>query len=287
MKIMQSLSPLILFLVIGIQYPIMVIRFSLCFLWSVHSVLGGRKHSISVQPFSPVLLFATPCTAHQALLSITNTWVLFRFMSIELVMPFNHLIWLWLLGVWGCAAGPLCLSQDMTHTEYAMAICYWPSVYRQFNGKLNVVLTMYSLLIQTISVVAWTYGILKAEGAKFDSPPRSINFRKRTLWDCLRPVCLQHGNRQEPSTPAHKSSQFQVCTLQRVALYLLFASLVCIMMVHVYQGSPLSHICTVAIIIQSNINRGQGNTACYLVSKIILITCLQLLLHQYIFVHSC
>ena len=144
MKIMQSLSPLILFLVIGIQYPIMVIRFPLCFLWSVHSVLGGRKHSISVQPFSPVLLFATPCTAHQAFLSITNTWVLFRFMSIELVMPFNHLIWLWLLGVWGCAAGPLWLSQDMTHTEYAMAICYWPSVYRQFNGKLNVVLMIFT-----------------------------------------------------------------------------------------------------------------------------------------------
>ena len=143
----QSLSPLILFLVIGIQYPIMVIRFSICFLRSVRSILGGRKHSISLQPFSPVLLFATPWTAHQAFLSITNTWVLFRFMSIELVMPFNHLIWLWLLGVWGCAAGPLWLSQDMTHTEYAVAICNWPSVYRQFNGKLNVVLTMYSLLI--------------------------------------------------------------------------------------------------------------------------------------------
>ena len=50
-------------------------------------------------------------------------------------------------GSLGCAAGPLCLSQDMTHTEYAVAICYWPSVYRQFNGKLNVVLIMYSLLI--------------------------------------------------------------------------------------------------------------------------------------------
>ena len=167
----------------------MVIRFSICFLRSVRSVLGGRKHSISVQPFSPVLLFATPWTAHQAFLSITNTWVLFRFMSIELVMPFNHLIWLWLLGVWGCAAGPLWLSQDMTHTEYAVAICNWPSVYRQFNGKLNVVLMIFTSDLDT-SVVAWTYGILKARGAKFDSPPRSINFRKRKLWDCLRPVCL-------------------------------------------------------------------------------------------------
>ena len=85
--------------------------------------------------------------ARQASLSFTFSWSLLKLMFIELVMPFNHLIWLWLLGVWGCAAGPLWLSQDMTHTEYAMAICNWPSVYRQFNGKLNAVLTMYSLLI--------------------------------------------------------------------------------------------------------------------------------------------
>ena len=72
----QSLSPLILFLVIGIQYPITVIRFSLCFLRSVHSIFGRRKHSISVQSFSRVLLFVTPWTAaHQAFLSITNTWL--------------------------------------------------------------------------------------------------------------------------------------------------------------------------------------------------------------------
>ena len=35
----------------------------------------------------------TPWTAaHQAFLSITNSWSLFRLMSIELVMPSNHLI---------------------------------------------------------------------------------------------------------------------------------------------------------------------------------------------------
>ena len=112
----QSLSPLILFLVIGIQYPIMVIRFSLCFLRSIHSIFGRRKHSISVQSFSRVLLFVTPWTAaHQAFLSITNTWVLLKFMSLELVMPFNHLSWLWLLGVWECAAG-LCLGYQTTCT---------------------------------------------------------------------------------------------------------------------------------------------------------------------------
>ena len=38
-------------------------------------------------------VFVTPWTAaHQASLSITNSWSLLKFMSIELVMPSNHLI---------------------------------------------------------------------------------------------------------------------------------------------------------------------------------------------------
>ena len=47
----------------------------------------------SVQSFSRVWLFATPWTAaHQASLSITNSRSLLRLMSIESVMPSNHLI---------------------------------------------------------------------------------------------------------------------------------------------------------------------------------------------------
>ena len=47
----------------------------------------------SVQSLSRVQLFATPWTAaHQASLSITNSWSLLKLMSIELVMPSNHLI---------------------------------------------------------------------------------------------------------------------------------------------------------------------------------------------------
>ena len=47
----------------------------------------------SVQSLSHVRLFATPWTAaHQASLSITNSLGLFKLMSIELVMPSNHLI---------------------------------------------------------------------------------------------------------------------------------------------------------------------------------------------------
>ena len=45
------------------------------------------------QPLSRVWLFVTPwTTAHQASLSFSNSWRLLTLMSIELVMPSNHLI---------------------------------------------------------------------------------------------------------------------------------------------------------------------------------------------------
>ena len=47
----------------------------------------------SIQALSHVQLFETPWTAaHQASLSITNSQSLLKLMSIELVMPSNHLI---------------------------------------------------------------------------------------------------------------------------------------------------------------------------------------------------
>ena len=47
----------------------------------------------SVQSLSSVRLFATPWTAaRQASLSITNSWSLLKLMSIESVMPSNHII---------------------------------------------------------------------------------------------------------------------------------------------------------------------------------------------------
>ena len=47
----------------------------------------------SVQSLSCIRLFATPWTsARQASLSITNSWSSLKLMSIELVMPSNHLI---------------------------------------------------------------------------------------------------------------------------------------------------------------------------------------------------
>ena len=47
----------------------------------------------SVQPLSYVRLFVTPWNAaHQASLSITNSWSMLKLISIELVIPLNHLI---------------------------------------------------------------------------------------------------------------------------------------------------------------------------------------------------
>ena len=54
---------------------------------------GSRSQFSSVQSLSRVRLFATPWTAaHQASLSITNSWSPPKLMSIESVMPSNHLI---------------------------------------------------------------------------------------------------------------------------------------------------------------------------------------------------
>ena len=50
-------------------------------------------HFSSVQSLSHVWVFVSPWTAaHQASLSITNSWSLLKLMSIESVMPSNHLI---------------------------------------------------------------------------------------------------------------------------------------------------------------------------------------------------
>ena len=68
--------------------------FELLFLFPSPSVFKNQFSSVhSVQFFSHVHLFATPWTAaRQASLSIINSQSLLKLMSIELVMPSNHLI---------------------------------------------------------------------------------------------------------------------------------------------------------------------------------------------------
>ena len=60
---------------------------------SVWLFLSCTFYNSSVQSLSHVQFFATPWTAAcQASLSITNSWSLLKPMSIESVMPSNHLI---------------------------------------------------------------------------------------------------------------------------------------------------------------------------------------------------
>ena len=72
---------------------------SSCFPFITLSSNSRRNQSFSsysfssVQSFSCVRLFATPWTAEcKASLSITNSWRMLKLMSIESVMPSNHLI---------------------------------------------------------------------------------------------------------------------------------------------------------------------------------------------------
>ena len=61
--------------------------------WWLYSEMGPWWSFGSIHSLSHVQLFATPWTAAcQASLSITNSWRLLKFISIESVMPSNHLI---------------------------------------------------------------------------------------------------------------------------------------------------------------------------------------------------
>ena len=56
-------------------------------------ILQGSQLLFSVQSLSHVQLFVTPWTAaHQVFLTTINSWSLLKLMSVELVMPSNHLI---------------------------------------------------------------------------------------------------------------------------------------------------------------------------------------------------
>ena len=60
---------------------------------SLWEVMVHLLHFSSVQSLSSVRLFPTPWTsAHQASLSITNSWSSLKLMPTESVMPSNHLI---------------------------------------------------------------------------------------------------------------------------------------------------------------------------------------------------
>ena len=80
-------------------YSQLLAKNSLCHLmiwkswWGIWAEQSISVQFSSVQSLSRVQLFATPwTTAHQASLSITNSWSPLKYMSIESVMPSNYLI---------------------------------------------------------------------------------------------------------------------------------------------------------------------------------------------------
>ena len=80
----------------------------------------GSKHS--VQLLSSVWLFLTPWTAaHQASLSITNSWSLLKLMFIESVMPSSHLILCHPVFLW-----PLIFPSNRVSSNESALRIRWP-----------------------------------------------------------------------------------------------------------------------------------------------------------------
>ena len=87
----------------------------------------------SVQSLSRVQLFGTPWTAvPQASLSITNSWSLLKLMSIELMMPSNHLI----------LCRPLLLLPSIfpsirVFSNESVLCIGWPKYWRSFSVSIS------------------------------------------------------------------------------------------------------------------------------------------------------
>ena len=95
-----------------------------------------RKYGLhllsSVQSLSHVQLFATPWTAaHQASLSIRNSRSLLKLMSIELVMPSNHLILCCPLLLW-----PLIFPSIGVFSNESVLHIRWPK-YQSFSFSIS------------------------------------------------------------------------------------------------------------------------------------------------------
>ena len=131
----------------------------------------------SVQLLSHVRLFATPWTAAcQTSLSITNSWSLLKLMSIELVMPSNHLI----------LCHPLLLLRSIFPSirvfSNELALCIrWPKYWslsfsispsNEYSGLISFRIDWFDLL-----AVQGTYkSLLQYHSSKASILPRSAFF---------------------------------------------------------------------------------------------------------------
>ena len=110
----------------------------------------------SVQSLSPVQLFATPWTAtRQASLSITNSQSLLKLMSLESVMPSNHLILCHLLLLL-----PSIFSSIKVFSNESVLCIRWPKYWSfsfnispssEYSGLISLELTGWISFIQFFS----------------------------------------------------------------------------------------------------------------------------------------
>ena len=119
----------------------------------------------SVQPFSRVQLFVTPC---QVSLSITNSWSLPKLKSIEVVMPSNHLI--------SCCPLRLPLQSFPASGSFQMSQLF--STGGQ-NIGVSASISVFPMNIQDLSPLGWTCWICfqsKGLSRVFSTPKfKSIN----------------------------------------------------------------------------------------------------------------
>jgi len=121
----------------------------------------------SVQSLSQVQLFVTPRTAaHQAFLSITGSWSLLKLMSIELVMPFNHLILCWPF-VYGLAHP---IPQILSVLVHLLCSHYIPcSPLLPYLLCLKRFYFVFALVVVQLLSCVWLYGFIKGiiKGLKY------------------------------------------------------------------------------------------------------------------------
>ena len=124
--------------------------------WSDLTCMHPFLQFNSVQSLSCVRLFATPWTAAcQAFLSITNSWSLLKLMSIDLVMPSNHLIF----------CRPLLLPPSIFSTSGSFPMSQFFTSGGQSTG-VSASASVLPMNIQDWFPLGWT-GLISLQSKKF------------------------------------------------------------------------------------------------------------------------
>ena len=135
---------------------------------SVHGILRARISSVQFI-CSVVFDSTTPWTAaHQASLSITNSWSLLKLMFIESVMPSNHLI--------------LCCPLLLSPLVFPSIRVFLDSMREQDITPLIKCLFSFSAVF-----------LILAQWCRKPSPPQSVLQRHESLWPHVASEHLKHS----------------------------------------------------------------------------------------------